>query len=120
MRRRRIIFGLVGLAALALVVGSAFRWWPNDTRPCLAKFQQVREGMTFEDVCAIVGAPPGDYSRDGWTLLMVPNEHYWVADDGLLHVRVDATGRVADVLVEEISQTRWPSWWTRLLDRLGL
>jgi hypothetical protein len=120
MKRRRVIVVLVGLAALALVVGPAVVWWPDGTRPCLAKFERVQKGMTFEEVCTTAGGPPGDYSQMGYTHEVRPNEHYWIADDGLLHIRVDAAGRVAEVQVHEISRTVWPSWWDRFLARLGL
>jgi len=35
--------------------------WLRSPHPCRATFEQVREGMTYAEVCAMVGGPTGDY-----------------------------------------------------------
>src|SRR3954463_15487213 len=96
MRRRRVI---IGLAVLALAAVAALLLWPRGPRPCRATFEQVREGMTFEEVCATVGTPPGNYTTgdrfnppisSGFAVLC----ERWLADDGELYVDF-VSGRVA-------------------------
>jgi hypothetical protein len=81
--------------------------------------------MTFEDVCAIVGGPPGDYSRgeSWWGGYGVKFWGYkgWLGPDAQLMVRFGADGRAADVAV--VGCMRYPpqpSLWDRLRVRLGL
>jgi hypothetical protein len=102
------------------VIGLAIESWPAETRPRLASFERIRIGMTFEEVCASVGWPPGDYSRDHWTHAVRDREHYWIADDGLLFVQPDADDKVADLRVQPIFRDRRPTQVTRVLTRFGL
>jgi hypothetical protein len=91
MKRRRII---IGGGLLALVGSVAWVVWLCRPHPCRAAFEKVREGMTFEEVCATVGGPPGNYSSRPplkeiatggvrWT------SHRWTAEDGTLTVVFD-------------------------------
>jgi hypothetical protein len=132
MRRRRVI---VGLAVLALVGAFAVGFWPHGPRPCRATFALVHEGMTYEEVCATVGGPPGDYTggtRSGPDDLigMVPcwldgddnrsRSGTWIGEDGELFAIFDPDDRLAWVEVWEVHPVSPPPFWTRLLARLGL
>src|SRR5258708_5622078 len=90
--RRRTGLGLA-IAAIAL----AIILFPRGPRPCRGTFEQVRHGMTFDEVCATVGGPPGDYSRGDaapiWRLNGPEREWekdaVWIADDACLIVYYD-------------------------------
>jgi hypothetical protein len=129
MRRKRVI---VGLAVLALVAAAAMLAWPRDPRPCRATFEQVRAGMTLEEVEAIVGGPPGVYTDRpvpitflsvgfiaGSSYTEVHRIHQWAADDGTLEVFIGRDGRAALVSVDDpLPDTR--PFIQRLRSRLGL
>ena len=122
MRRRRVIVGLVVLVGLALAV-AALR--PRGPQPCRATFDQVRVGMTYDEVCAAVGGPPGDYSRgeSWWGGYGVKFWGYegWLGPDAQLMVRFDDAGRADRVAV--VGCMRYlsePDFWDRLRARLGL
>jgi hypothetical protein len=72
----------------------------NGNKMTRARFEQVKEGMSREDVIRAVGGPPGDYTIDGG----VPDEgqSYWRCDDGLLVVWFDDRGRAVQVDLEVI------------------
>jgi hypothetical protein len=121
MKRRRVIVGLVGLALVA-VVGAAL--WPRGPQPCRATFEQVREGMTYDEVCATVGGPPGPYG-DGFAVISIDTDakrlpSMWWADDGVLAVEFGSDGRAYNVQFIEPLLTAKPSWFDRLRARLGL
>jgi hypothetical protein len=121
MRRRRVIAGMVALALIAVVVVIVR---PRGPRPCRATFEQVHEGMTYDEVCATVGAPSGDYS-DGtvdWppSGLRYWRHEGWIAQDAAVMVRFDDTGRAADVsTVYPLSILYQPTPWERLRRWLG-
>jgi hypothetical protein len=98
------------LALVGVVAGALF-WLPEPApdrsgpRPCQATFGQVREGMTFDEVCATVGGPPGNYfhrpERATRYQGLADGEHAWHADDGNLLVIFDVHGRATMVIVEK-------------------
>src|SRR3954454_15629192 len=47
---------------LAAVEATVFALWPSRPRVCKASMERVREGMTYDQVVAAVGGPPGDYT----------------------------------------------------------
>lgn len=121
MRRKRVI---VGLAVLAVAVGTFAAHWPRGPRPCRATFERVRDGMAFDEVCAAVGGPPGDYS-DGSCVhsgyrMTGEGVGWWLADDGELVVHFRSDGRAAVVAVGPVARHPPRSLWTRLRARLGL
>jgi hypothetical protein len=120
MRRRRVV---VGLVVLALVAVAAVALWPRGPRPCRATFEQVQYGRTFEEVCATVGGPPGDYS-DGYSCMMWMGGpragRTWLSDDGELYAEFDATGRVTHAHADRACRGIKPPLWDRMLARLGL
>ena len=128
MRRRRVI---VGLGVVAVLTAAAVLLWPRGPQPCRATFGQVHEGMTFEEVCARVGGPPGDYTG-GRSLDLhppadpagvsdpVPDRYLWAAEDGLLVVDFGSDGRADGVMVCDPELSPAPSLLGRLRARLGL
>jgi hypothetical protein len=114
MRRRHVI---VGAVVLALVAVLAVAFCPGRRRPCRATFEQVREGMTREEVRATVGARPSNEGIWVRTLEMHPSEH-WLAADAHLAVAFGDDGRAIFVQVSDATDP--PSRWTRLRARLGL
>jgi hypothetical protein len=102
MSRRRVLCALL-LASAVLVCFAGWLWMANGNKMTRARFEQVKEGMSREDVIRTVGGPPGDYTIDG----AVPDQgyaniDYWRFDDGLLVVWFDKSGKVVQVDVEII------------------
>jgi hypothetical protein len=118
MKRRRLVAGVVALSLL-VIVGYVF--WPRGPRPCLATFQQVREGMTRDEVITVVGGPPGIYTDkliDG-TIYFFDCE-VWLADDGELWVIFGKSGWAETVSARPMQFRARPPLWIRVRDRLGL
>jgi hypothetical protein len=109
MTRRRVLLGL--LLASAVLACCAGLWIVSRPRSMRARFEQVKEGMTREEVIRTVGAPPGHDSNSGYreTPPDVRFEHdleEWSCDDGLLMVRFDDRGTAAEVYVLDIGVGR--------------
>jgi hypothetical protein len=119
MKRRRVAVGLVVLALVAVVT---IALWPRGTRPCRDTFEQVREGMTYDEVRTSVGAPPGVYTdREYLPLLLTGGGggcERWAADDGQLIVWFDDHGRACRVAVHD-PEPDGRSWLDRFRARLG-
>jgi hypothetical protein len=104
MTRRRILCGLL----LASVVLACFAGWlVRGPWSMWARFEQVKEGMTREEVIRTVGLPPGHYSNSGYgeTPPEVRFEHgleEWSCDDGVLMVQFDDRGTAKEVYVLDI------------------
>ncbi len=104
--RRRVVVLVLGLVALS-VVGVAFLLWTVLPKPVINHdgYIAIKKGMTERDVVAMFG-PPGDYrtgdvlydggKAEGETLESEPPTRIdeWLADDGMVQVGVDSTGRV--------------------------
>ena len=112
MKRRRIVVLAVLVVAVAAVL-----FWPRGPRPCLATFPSVREGMTRDEVVAIVGGPPETFPdpciqrKLGLTVLV----DEWRADDGRLRVYYGKDGRAEFVQALEMPgpPTEWDQFWNR-------
>ena len=118
MKRGRVIVGLVGLALVGVLAGL---YWLGGPQPSLATFQQVREGMTRDEVIATVGGPPT--ARGPWPSLqrklgvtVIRDE--WRTDGGLLRVTFGPDDRAEYVEVFALPVT--PTRWDRLRAELGL
>src|SRR4051794_7755578 len=62
MTKRRAL--VLGLAALA-IAAAAWLFWPSRLPPIgPASFEQIKEGMTLQEVEALIGLPPGDYCTE--------------------------------------------------------
>jgi hypothetical protein len=92
-RRAAIVFGLLATIIVAVLVLQPSRPRP---RPGLATFNQVRVGMTLEEVIATVGKPPDTTFK----------RTEWEADDATLEVRFGQDGRARQVLVEPKAPAR--------------
>jgi hypothetical protein len=122
MKRRLVV---IGLGALALATVLSVVLWPRGPRPCRATFDQVRGGMTFDEVCATVGPAPGDYLTKKPMIfptspMIYEHAQVWTADDGCLIVYLDGSGRVEHAQVAEVICLADPPFWSRLRARLGL
>ena len=109
MTRRRLLCGLL----LASAVLACFTGWlvmASGPRVTRERFEQVKKGMSREEVIRIVGGPPGDYTIDG--------ADFWRCDDGLLVVWFDISGRAVQKEVEITS--RQPTLTERIRRWLGL
>jgi hypothetical protein len=122
MKRWRAIPRLV---ALLFVAAAATLLSPRSPRPCQATFEQVREGMTYDDVCETVGGPPGDYSGgrciDGWiNMRRTRSVTYWTTTESVLSIVFDSDGRAAVVRTYEPTLVPEPPLKERLRVWLGL
>ena len=109
MKRRRVIIWSVALAVVGVVF---FVIMPRSPRPCLSTFEQVRKGMTRDEVVATVGGPPT--ARGPWPslqqklgLTVIRDE--WRTEDGLLRVTFgpDERAEYVEVFALPVKPTRW-------------
>ena len=119
-RNCRRLFLAAILLATAAVCTSA---WPTGPGPCRRTFDQVSEGMTFDEVKAVVGAPPGHYERRAEHIGLYiggarDSRTIWTADDGSLVVWFDESNTAIRVMVLE-REPDSTSFFARLRDRLG-
>jgi len=93
---------------------------PRVTR---ARFEQVEQGMSREEVNRTAGGPPGVYSEtsDVWTPFYQwgsgNDAEVWWCDDGWMAVRFDDADRAASVKVFEFEP---PTLTERIRRWLGL
>jgi hypothetical protein len=108
MKRRRVIVVVVVLALVAVVAV----FWPRGPRPCRATFEQVRDGMTREEVAATVGAPPGDYTGHDVCLVDDGDGETWTANDASLVVAYGPEGLAKEVRIGRPFDfgSRWHVW----------
>ena len=116
------------LAVLAVTLWLAFHRPAKDPQPVIhwSAYDRIKVGMTREQVEALLGGPPGDYTdpaRDIETIydIWLNDERYqdevWWTDGWALCVRFDRDGLVAEKLeVGGVSWGREPKpLWRRLL-----
>jgi outer membrane protein assembly factor BamE (lipoprotein component of BamABCDE complex) len=112
MTRRRVLCGLLLLSAL-LACFASWLWVVNGRKMTRARFEQVREGMSREEVIRTVGAAPDslqdNYNSVGWD--------YWRCDEAVLIVRFDYTDTAIAVYVDDGSP---PTLTERIRRWLGL
>jgi hypothetical protein len=121
MTKRRL-FWLAYAACLALTVFWGFRLLAPRHRINRENFDQIRAGMSLEEVTSVFGAPPGDYTKGSY--LLFPEEHAnwcsgldstwgdarWIGNDGAVavwwghHLRVRKT-EFAQVIRFDAEQT---------------
>jgi hypothetical protein len=105
LSRRRVLCGLL-LASAVPVCFAGWLWIVGQPRSMGARFEQVKKGMTREEVIRIVGVPPGDYSSDKY-MDMVMRPHapgIWACDEAFLAVDFDDRGTATEVRLEEIGR----------------
>jgi hypothetical protein len=75
----------------------------KDGRPRLnaEKFKDIRPGMTQAEVVDLLGAPPGDYARNGYVLPVYGvvtadgvTRKEWIDDDRVYEVHYNREGKV--------------------------
>lgn len=115
------LFAFVALAAaFAACLGL-----PRAPRANRAAFEQVREGMTLEQVASTVGGPPGNYSA-GWRVPVISNLSWyrdyesWVGADGQLLVLFDEQGKAVRVVIIGEDLLYHPSLVERVRAWLGV
>jgi hypothetical protein len=118
MTRRRVLFGLL-LASAVLACVAGWLWIVNAGKPTRAKFEQVKEGMSREDVIRTVGCPPGNYSSGRTDLAELELNEWWLCDDAYLIVRFDHTDTADYVRVLDI-EARPPTLTERIRSWLCL
>jgi hypothetical protein len=121
MTRLRLLCGLL-LVSTVLVCGAGWLWIVNGRKMTLARFQQVKEGMSREEVIRTVGGPPGDYSKG--TVLQIgsglSDYQSWACDDGDLFVRFDDADRATEVVIIDPFYLQSPTLTERIRRWLGL
>ena len=123
MTRRRVICGLL----LASAVLACFAGWfviANARRVTRSRFEQVKKGMTREEVIRTVGGPPGDYAGRDVILSGFPGRSLdyetWVCADGELLVLFDDAGTATEVAVLDVEDPLGPPTLTeRIRQWLG-
>jgi hypothetical protein len=97
-------------------------------RPSKSAFQQIRIGMTRDEVIAIIGAPPGDYRSDdridfiySGNLALVIEAESWYCDEAAIAVQF-CDGRVGHIAwyIQIDMRSKRPTLWRRFLNQLGL
>jgi hypothetical protein len=115
MNRRRFTLVLT-VVVVAGILGGVY--W--DAQPCVTRerMERVTVGMTYAEVVATVGGPPGDYS--GGTVVkgakcVVPQEEEeklsdfeWVCPKAVLLVDLDCDGRASRVEILSVPEDRMP------------
>jgi hypothetical protein len=128
MTRRRLLCGLL-LASALLVCFAGWLWVVSHLRVTMgARFEQVKKGMTREEVIRTVGGPPRDYSdgrawawRDSRYPFRFEGYQQWLCDEGELLVLFDAAGTAIDVRVQGVARDAGPPTLTERIRRwLGL
>jgi hypothetical protein len=117
MTRRRVLCGLL-LASAVLACFGGWLWIARKPQVTRARFEQVKEGMTREEVIRTVGGPPGNYSRDtNYQTPFGPPQDWWIGDDAWLIVDFDDAETAIQVWVREIEP---PTFTERIRRSLGL
>ena len=117
MTRRRVLCGLL----LASAVLACFAGWlviASGPRVTRERFEQVKKGMSREEVIHIVGVPPEPaLPRCEFVRGRFLDYNYWVGDAALLFVSFDDGGTAVDVVVVENTS---PTFTERIRRWLGL
>jgi hypothetical protein len=123
-RRRRLVLVLIALTVAGIVCGLL---WAAEPRVSRARMERVTKGMTYAEVVATVGGPPGDYTGGviGTDVIWMPRglgwdaDFRWVCPSGELLVDFDSAGRANWVIVMDVIDDR-PTLRQRLARLVGL
>jgi hypothetical protein len=105
MRKPRLLLGVGALALLGLAEAPVPPHAPpRKASVTVANYRRIREGMTAAQVRAVMGGPPGNYSKPGgalsdWSASRGPVHQEWVGDDLIITVLFNDRGRVKGALV---------------------
>jgi hypothetical protein len=124
MTRRRALCGLL-LASAVLACSVGVLWNANARKVTRARLEQVKKGMTREEVIRTVGGPAGDYAGRDVILSGFPGRSLdyetWVCADGELLVLFDDAGTATEVTVLDVEDPLGPPTLTeRIRQWLGL
>ena len=112
MTRRRLLGGLL-LVSAVLACFAGWLWIDSRPRVTRARFEQVKAGISRNEVIRTLGGPPGDYSSDKYMSSHVDEEmriaggvggEWWACEDALLLVQFDAGGTVTGVSIHKVSR----------------
>jgi hypothetical protein len=103
MTRRRVLCGLL-LASVVLACGVGALWLAQARKVTRARLEQVKQGMSREEVIRTVGRPPGDYSSDQYMEPWIPSGalEIWACDEAFLLVQFDDGGPATEVRTEDV------------------
>jgi hypothetical protein len=121
LSRRRFFSGLL-LASALLVCFAGWLWMASGPRVPRERFEQVKEGMTREEVIRIVRRPPKNYvavvdAESGVVRSLQYDRWICDGDDGVLLVLFDDADKAVDVLIKDFEP---PTLIERILSWLGL
>jgi outer membrane protein assembly factor BamE (lipoprotein component of BamABCDE complex) len=90
MTRRRVLCGLL-LASAVLACFAGWLWVASRPRLTRERFEQVKKGMSREEVIRTVGRPSGDYTSGKYIAMQTasPPHELWVCDEAILLVQFD-------------------------------
>jgi hypothetical protein len=115
MTRRRLLCGLL-LASAVLACFGGWLWITSRQRVTRARFEQVKSGMSREEVILMVGSPPDHYWRDGSPIHPAATQQSaWFCGDAELVVDFDDAGSALNVMM-----VREPTLTERIRRWLGL
>lgn len=127
-RRRRWVLFASAVALLALVL-----WYGlgrNRYGDAWEGYARIREGMSREEVVALFGVPPGDYSSGHVHICNTGQEEslaavdrcnskcVWVFDAGLFEIGLDDNARVKSKAASA-NMGGPPTVWERMIHALG-
>jgi hypothetical protein len=87
---RKLLVVLAGLVVVA--AAGAIVLWPRQepSRVTYENFKRIKNGMTHQEVEALLGGPPGDYTSSPVAEMVSGaqwrNSTPWVGDDGAIYV----------------------------------
>lgn len=133
MRKRLLLVSEIVLAAsVAVGIVIAALWILRPQHPPLPftrrQMEQVRIGMTQEQIEALLRAPPGDYVTRAHRPPLEPREPdlwhedqiNWTCDEGELWVLLDKERKVEGILITNVRFLEEPTLFDRLRAKLGL
>ena len=121
MTRRRVLCGLL-LASLLLACFAGWLWVASGPRVTRGRSEQVKVGMSREEVIRTVGGPPGFYTGGRRQILGLDQDvdgfdAFWICDDVGLVVYFDEAGTVIHA---QVTSDRPPTLTERIRRWLGL
>jgi hypothetical protein len=125
---RRLL--LLGCAALLAIIGLWYGLGRDQYRNVWEAYAQIREGMSKDEVVALFGVPPGQYSSGDVAICSTGQDAsfaavdkcsskcVWLFDDGLFEVGFHKDLRV-EKKVASANMSGPPTVWDRLSYALG-
>src|SRR4051812_22734585 len=101
MKRRRVL--VIGLAVALIITTGALLLYVARRGPIShVAYEQIRVGMTEEDVQAVLVLPPGNHATDFYTAVGKEEQgqkgggspQWWTSNIGMIEVEFDAEGKV--------------------------